>query len=140
MGIRKALWMVDGSTRWMSYAELGDALGIGTESARQLAIRRKWARRKGNDRKARVAVPEETLRTHTESDTGRHTEALPDGDPSVDTVALRIANAALEVELRLVRQALDDMRQALGDMRMDRDRWHAEATVRRSWWPWRRSA
>jgi hypothetical protein len=125
----------------MSYAELGETLGIGTESARQLAIRRKWARQKGNDRKARVAVPEEALRTHTESDTAKPTEASPDTDPSVDTVALRVANAALEVELRMVRQVLDDMRQALSDMRTDRDRWHAEATARRSWlWPWRRSA
>lgn len=159
--IRMALRMVDGSTRWMSYTELGDALGIGSESARQLAIRRRWARQKGNDRKARVAVPEDELRTRTGSDTDSPTDHAPDAKtdvaPDADTVALRVHAAALEVEIRMLRQMFEDMK-------AERETWKAQAekltqalatpapitvnsppvTVQvpepRSWWPWRRSA
>ena len=35
---------------------------------------------------------------------------------------------------------LDALGVALDAANQDRDRWHAEATARRSWWPWRRSA
>ncbi len=152
--------MVDGSTRWMSYTELGEVLGIGSESARQLAIRRKWARRKGNDRKARVAVPEEELRTRTGNETDGSTDHDPDAKTDVeadaDTVALRVQNAALEVEIRMLRQMFEDMK-------AERETWKAQAekltlalatpapitvnptpvTVNvepRSWWPWRRRA
>jgi hypothetical protein len=44
-------------TRWMSYAELGEARGINPASAKRLALRRKWLRQAGNDGTARVAVP-----------------------------------------------------------------------------------
>jgi hypothetical protein len=62
---------------------------------------------------------------------------------------------ALEIELKLLRERLEEMKQARDDVRQDRDRWHAEAErlssrplmlsppdqpVRRSWLPWRRSA
>jgi hypothetical protein len=43
--------------RWLSYGELGQARGIGTVSAIQLAFRRKWRRQDGNDGTVRVAVP-----------------------------------------------------------------------------------
>jgi DNA repair exonuclease SbcCD ATPase subunit len=51
--------------RWMTYAELGQARGINTASAKRLAARRKWRRQPGNDGTARVAVPvgEAMLRT-----------------------------------------------------------------------------
>ncbi len=46
--------MTDGAVRWMTYDEIAEALSINRESARQLAIRKRWGRRKGNDGKARV--------------------------------------------------------------------------------------
>ena len=42
---------------WMTYAELAEARGISTASAKRLAIRRHWRRHRGNDGTARVAVP-----------------------------------------------------------------------------------
>jgi predicted nucleic acid-binding Zn-ribbon protein len=44
-------------TRWMTYAQLGQARGINAASAKRLAFRRKWRRQAGNDGTARVAVP-----------------------------------------------------------------------------------
>ena len=52
--------MGDG-TRWLTYEDMGTALGITTESAKRLAMRHKWPRQPGNDGRARVAVPEERL-------------------------------------------------------------------------------
>ncbi len=50
-----------GGTRWLTYEDMGAALGITTESAKRLAMRHKWPRRPGNDGRALVAVPEERL-------------------------------------------------------------------------------
>ncbi len=50
-----------GATRWLTYEDMGVALGITTESAKRLAMRHKWPRRPGNDGRALVAVPEERL-------------------------------------------------------------------------------
>ena len=43
--------------KWLSYEELGQALGITPASAKRLATRRKWAKKPGNDGHTRVAVP-----------------------------------------------------------------------------------
>lgn len=48
-------------TRWLTYEDMGVALGITSESAKRLAMRHKWPRRPGNDGRALVAVPEERL-------------------------------------------------------------------------------
>jgi hypothetical protein len=45
-------------TKWLSYEELGQALGITPASAERLAIRRKWAKKPGHDGRIHVAVPE----------------------------------------------------------------------------------
>src|SRR5215207_5014529 len=48
-------------TRLLTYAELGEALGITVDSAKRLARRRGWKKQPGNDGRARVAVPAERL-------------------------------------------------------------------------------
>ena len=52
---------VSGDTRWMTYTELGEMLGIERLSAKRLAMRHRWPRRAGNDGAARVAVPVSVL-------------------------------------------------------------------------------
>jgi len=47
--------------RWLTYDEMAQELRITRESARQLTIRKRWPRRKGNDGKARIGVPEDDL-------------------------------------------------------------------------------
>lgn len=44
-------------SRWLTYAEAAQQLGIDAESVKRRAQRQKWPRREGNDRKTRVAVP-----------------------------------------------------------------------------------
>jgi len=45
------------AVQWLTYAEIAAALGITRESARQLVIRKRWKRSRGNDGKARIGVP-----------------------------------------------------------------------------------
>ena len=50
---------------WVSYAELGEHLGISPEAARQKAIRARWQRQRGDDGKARIFVDlEEAAAAH----------------------------------------------------------------------------
>jgi hypothetical protein len=58
-------------TVWLTYDELAERLQIGRESARRLVLRKHWAKRKGNDGKARIGVPAEVLtRDDARQDTG----------------------------------------------------------------------
>src|SRR3954453_9197066 len=55
------------------------------------------------------------------------------------------AVAALETEVRLLRQMLDDMKAERADLKADRDGWKGQAErlalapPRRAWWLWRRA-
>ena len=46
----------------------------------------------------------------------------------------------LKTTIEALKAALDAERGRLAELRDERDRWRTAATVRRSWWPWRRSA
>jgi hypothetical protein len=48
-------------TRWLTYDELGEALGIHADSARRLVARKKWPRKQNNEGRALIAVPDEYL-------------------------------------------------------------------------------
>jgi predicted nucleic acid-binding Zn-ribbon protein len=50
---------------WLSYAEAAARLGLSIEAVRQRAIRNKWARMLGNDKRARVRLPDESYPTQT---------------------------------------------------------------------------
>jgi hypothetical protein len=49
----------------MTYAEAATRLGVTVEAIRQRAIRNKWARTLGNDKRARVCLPDEPYPTQT---------------------------------------------------------------------------
>src|SRR4051812_26861559 len=152
--------------RWLTYEEMAAELGIERESARQLAKRKRWPRRPGNDGRARIGVPEETLVTrpvsrpdpaqepgHTPADTPVQEPVQPPEHPPVHDPAVAVLTRhieRLEREMDAMRDRLASqetlpiqvaaLNAALTELRADRDRWHAAATQRRSWWPWRRSA
>jgi len=48
-------------TKLLTYAELGEALGITGDSAKRLARPRGWMKQPGNGGRARVSVPVERL-------------------------------------------------------------------------------
>jgi hypothetical protein len=50
---------------WATYAEAAARLNVSVEAVRQRAIRNKWARTLGNDKRARVRLPEEPYPTQT---------------------------------------------------------------------------
>jgi hypothetical protein len=92
--------------RWLSYDEIAAALNISRESARQLAIRKRWARQKGNDNKARVGVPEEELEARTSHDTPSDTPDDPSDEASVVQVLTRHVGR-LEAELEAIKTKLE---------------------------------
>jgi hypothetical protein len=70
--------------RWLTYAELADALGIGSDSARNLVRRKRWQRQTGNDGLTRVAVPLEHLDKNPKSDGDTDPPADPPINPPAD--------------------------------------------------------
>jgi hypothetical protein len=153
--------MSDGSTKWMSYDELAAAMGINRESARQLAIRKRWGRRKGNDGKARVGVPEDALRPDTGSitrpATGPSTSPAPSESTSDDTSPIRVLTRHIErleqelvtakekaAERDTIAAQLDALRTVLEIERLRTDEWKSVAdrfalqaeglARRRPWW------
>lgn len=108
--------------RLLSYDEIAVAFGITRESARQLVIRKRWARTRGNDNKARIQVPIEALDTgrpsddtgrYPSGDTGQITSHSTGQDPSESPSALAVASVLsrhierLEGELSDTKAALD---------------------------------
>jgi hypothetical protein len=50
---------------WVTYAEAAARLGLSVEAVRQRAIRNRWARTLGNDKRARIRLPDEAYPTQT---------------------------------------------------------------------------
>jgi DNA primase len=63
---------------WLTYADLGERLGISSEAARQKAIRYRWRRRQNNRGKTEVLVDMEEVREHME----RYPLRKPKDEPS----------------------------------------------------------
>jgi hypothetical protein len=86
---------VPGDTKWMTYTELGEMLGIERLSAKRLAMRHRWQRRAGNDGAARVAVPVSVL------DGRLQTKPENTGDVAGDSLpGQKLQNQALIARLR----------------------------------------
>jgi hypothetical protein len=76
---------VQSDVRFLTYDEIASAFGINRESARQLVARKRWARRKGNDGKARIEVPSDALEaTRTDPDPPHHPADDTGADPLHD--------------------------------------------------------
>jgi hypothetical protein len=96
--------------RIMTYRDLAAALGIDQESAQRRAQRRKWRRMRGNDGKARVAVPTSVI-------PDAPTDGLPNNPadnggtvPSTGASALAPLLLDLAAQARAAREALDTAR------------------------------
>jgi hypothetical protein len=76
---------VTDAVRWLTYDEIAAEWNIERESARQLAIRKRWARQRGNDNKARVGVPEEEFEARTAEATPQGPSDATADQPSHDT-------------------------------------------------------
>lgn len=153
--------------RWLTYDEMAQELGIARESARQLAIRKRWPRQKGNDGRARIGVPEDEFTARTSDDTGPATASSPSlAPPADDTTPITVLTRHIErlerelsdmrervsdrdsiaAQLEVLRVILEIERKRSEEFREERDRWASQAErlalpapVRR-WWPFRRLA
>lgn len=96
--------------RWMTYVELGAALGIDPDSANRRARRQGWRRRMGNDQRTRVAVPLDAL-PDLPPDTPQTTPAVPGDIPGDDPPDVSRTIKALEGEAMALREALQRERE-----------------------------
>lgn len=109
--------------RRMTYAELGEARGISTDSAERLARRRRWARQIGNDGVARVNVPLDEADKRADVRPGR-----PRGHPG------RIAPADIgEVIRGAIREVVTPLREQIDRERTRADKAEAEPAARDQW-------
>jgi hypothetical protein len=106
--------MID--TKWMTYAELADALGIGPDSARNLVRRKRWPRQSGNDGLARVGVPVEYITENAKPDTPADPPIDPPADGAVDGA---IVIAALANHISRLERELENLKQ---EREVERDR------------------
>jgi hypothetical protein len=109
-----------GDITWMTYADLGQARGISTASAKRLAIRRRWRRHQGNDGTARVAVPI-TEANQREARPGAVTSDITGDIPSEAVVSdpgdITRAVTALEGAVALLREQLSQAQQQVAAAR-----------------------
>lgn len=124
-------------TRIMTYAELGELLGIKTASAKKLAQRKRWPRIPGNDGMARVTV---TLSDLPESSkpTKDIPEDIPEAVPAIvpDPVIMELSVTVARLEERIdgLNSLLDAERRRAATAedtaehwRMDADHWRQQS-------------
>jgi hypothetical protein len=111
--------------RWLTYDELSSELGITRESARQLVIRKRWSKSKGNDGKARVGVPEELLQARTSDYTGDaippDTSHDPSDSTSIDTGADPSVMRVLTRHIERIEKERDALADRLSAVEAERD-------------------
>ena len=114
--------MDDEPENWLTYDKAAERLGIKPDSVRRRAAARKWPRRRANDGRARVRIPDDALPPDVTPDVrGDVTPAFtPDTSEELNTA--RVELAALSAELAGVRDRL-------ADTKADRDQWRAQAEL-----------
>ncbi len=155
--------------RWMTYAELAEVLGIGSDSARNLVRRKRWARQRGNDNLARVGVPIDHLAEHPPTEPpidgpipppidapadaptdggiipilSRHIERLETEIESLK--GERDAERARAVQVDVLTAVLAVEKRRGDELRDERDQLLGRLTnpppvpAKRSWWPFKRT-
>ncbi len=121
---------VSRDTVMLTYGELADRLGIDVQSARRRALRHRWPKTKGNDGRARVAVPETVLATAGVTVAATHA-TLPTTVLPTPPVGVAVTPELLS---RLLSQMdeLGELRERLGRAEGERDAAQAEAAALRA--------
>ena len=96
-------------TVWMTYDEAGQRLGIKSDSVRRRAASRKWPKRIGNDRLARVGIPADVIPDATPAfppdnpdESGSFRERLAAAEATIQGLEARLSDTQSERD-RLVR-------------------------------------
>jgi hypothetical protein len=115
-------------TRHLTYAELGEALGISAASAKRLAIRRGWPKQPGNDGKARVSVPAERLQVERKATSDEASEAAGDATGVVTSAVTGDITSVMEALSRHVQR----LEWALEKAEAERDKAQGERDCERA--------
>jgi hypothetical protein len=106
--------------RWLTYQQLGDALGMTASAARQRALRFGWRKMPGNDGKILVLLPEGvSVQPRTRSPAKSPTQTPKQTPPNEDA-------ASTLAEVIAAFQKVEDQ------MRVERDAARAEAAIERA--------
>ena len=107
----------------MTYDELAAHLGISRKSAQNLARRKGWKKTLGNDKKARVEVPDDAPQMLPSEDHHEEPQTVPSVDPRIPLLETQIAG---------LKEIVAAERRRADAAETDRDRWHALAV--RPWY------
>ncbi len=114
---------------WLTYREAGERLGCTAEVVRYRALRGKWPRRRGNDGRARVQLPEDAHSVRTPSAHPVRTPSTPRSDQALTHAleshikTLQGDNEALKEQLAAERAAFAAREAALaGDLTAEKAR------------------
>src|SRR4051812_5413168 len=128
---------------WLTYDEMAEVLGLTRESARVLARQKRWSRKPGNDRRARVGVPEEEVssRSPPPEEVNEPPRSPPRGaPPKAPRKPPPGGNEALTLEVAVLKVRCASLEARVEDLVAERDKWAsmAQALVKRPWlrWPW----
>jgi hypothetical protein len=108
---RGAIMADDGGYKYMTYDEAAKLLRVKPDSVRRRAASKKWPKRQGNDRLARVGIP---------------VDIIPDDTPAF-IPAPTPDDTGLREELAEARAKAHHLTIQLEEVRQDRDRWHEMA-------------
>ena len=115
--------------QWLTYQQIGEALGISSAAARHKVARERFARRLRNDGRAEVLVDLEELRARQPVRARSAPDAAP-AEPPLDGRSIAVLQARiaeLEEQLLSARSAAD---QARGDAERERAERHDERGAR----------
>jgi chromosome segregation ATPase len=132
---------------WLTYAQIGERFGLGTEAARTRVRRLGWRTQPGNDGRTLAMVPDDVdLRPAGARAGGPAGDHAPDRDETALTGLLTGALATLEGAVEALREQLDatnaravraeadraDERRRADDLRAQIDVLNVEMTARRA--------
>lgn len=114
---------------WMTYDEAARALRIKPDSVRRRAASRKWAKRLGNDKLARVGIPRDIIPDVTPEPSPDVTPDNPDESEKLkqDLQSALLKINELEGAVLTATAKLETLEQHLSDAQADRDSWRAQA-------------
>jgi len=118
--------------RIMTYKELATVLGVDEESAQRRTQRRKWRRMRGNDGKARVAVPLSVIPEAPMAGRADHPHDNGQTVPPTVTDALAPLLLDLAAQAKAAREALDAARAETLTIRERAAKAEGEAEILRS--------
>jgi hypothetical protein len=106
---------------WLTYREAAERIGSTPEAVRYRALRGKWQRRRGNDGRARVQLPDDPNPVRTPSAQAVRTPSEPRADLAlIETLKAQIIGLQAHVETLKAQLAASEARTTTAEARLDK--------------------